>query len=119
MWADLRCQGDGWIIIDNETDISTIAKLPAQKQPTSCQLPGAIESGNIEFGFAAVQQLAPSGCAKTPDAQRRKYSFARFRYGIFNPWSNENIIKQVINMQTQEITELIRINGQNSETTRI
>ena len=57
LWADLRCQGDGWIIIDNETDISTIAKLPAQKQPTSCQLPGAIESGNIEFGFAAVAAI--------------------------------------------------------------
>ena len=57
LWADLRCQGDGWIIIDNETDISTIAKLPAQIKPTSCQLPGAIESGNIEFGFAAVAAI--------------------------------------------------------------
>ena len=56
-WADLRCQGDGWIIIDNETDILTIAKLPTQIKPTSCQLPGAIESGNIEFGFAAVAAI--------------------------------------------------------------
>mgnify|MGYP001215488191 FL=1 len=57
LWADLRCQGDGWIIIDNETDISTLAKLPVQNQPIGCQLPGAIESGNIEFGFAAVAAI--------------------------------------------------------------
>ena len=57
MWVDLRCQVDGWIIIDNETDNTIMAKLPKQIQPTSCQLPGAIEIGNIEFGFAAVAAI--------------------------------------------------------------
>ena len=57
VWSDLRCQGDGWIIIDNETENSTVAKLPPQIKPTSCQLPGAIESGNIEFGFATAAAI--------------------------------------------------------------
>jgi hypothetical protein len=53
-WLDLRCQGDGWIIIDSSTDSKIVDHLPQSKKPTSCQMPGAIENGNIEFGFAAV-----------------------------------------------------------------
>ena len=53
-WADLRCQGDGWIFINHQTDTKKISPLPIQTKPTSCQLPGAISSGNIEFGFAAA-----------------------------------------------------------------
>ena len=53
-WLDLRCQGDGWIIIDSSTDSKIIDHLPQSKKPTSCQMPGALEDGNIEFGFAAV-----------------------------------------------------------------
>jgi len=56
-WLDLRCQGDGWIILDNNTDSKLISGLPQSEKPTSCQLPGAIENGNIEFGFAAVAAL--------------------------------------------------------------
>ena len=56
-WVDLRCQGDGWMLIDSETHTSILNKIPNNKQPVGCQLPGAIESGNIEFGFAAVAAL--------------------------------------------------------------
>jgi len=56
-WVDLRCQGDGWLLIDSDTNRSTLDKIPTNKQPVGCQLPGAIESGNIEFGFAAVAAL--------------------------------------------------------------
>ena len=56
-WVDLRCQGDGWMLIDSETNTSILNKIPNNKQPVGCQLPGAIESGNIEFGFAAVAAL--------------------------------------------------------------
>ena len=56
-WVDLRCQGDGWMLIDSDTNTSILNKIPNNKQPVSCQLPGAIEGGNIEFGFAAVAAL--------------------------------------------------------------
>ena len=56
-WVDLRCQGDGWMLIDSDTNTSILNKIPNNKQPVGCQLPGAIESGNIEFGFAAVAAL--------------------------------------------------------------
>ena len=56
-WVDLRCQGDGWLLIDSDTNRSILNKIPNNKQPVGCQLPGAIESGNVEFGFAAVAAL--------------------------------------------------------------
>ena len=56
-WVDLRCQGDGWLLIDSDTNRSIVGSIPNNKQPVGCQLPGAIESGNIEFGFAAVAAL--------------------------------------------------------------
>ena len=56
-WVDLRCQGDGWLLIDSDTNRSIVRSIPNNKQPVGCQLPGAIESGNIEFGFAAVAAL--------------------------------------------------------------
>ena len=56
-WVDLRCQGDGWLLIDSDTNSNILEKVPQNKQPVGCQLPGAIENGNIEFGFAAVAAL--------------------------------------------------------------
>ena len=56
-WVDLRCQGDGWLLIDSDTNRSIVSSIPNNKQPVGCQLPGAIENGNIEFGFAAVAAL--------------------------------------------------------------
>jgi len=56
-WVDLRCQGDGWLLLDSDTNRSIVSSIPNNKQPVGCQLPGAIESGNIEFGFAAVAAL--------------------------------------------------------------
>ena len=56
-WVDLRCQGDGWLLIDSDTNRSILDKIPNNKQPIGCQLPGAIENGNIQFGFAAVAAL--------------------------------------------------------------
>jgi len=56
-WVDLRCQGDGWLLLDNNTDESVRRQIPTNQHPVSCQMPGAIESGNIEFGFAAVAAL--------------------------------------------------------------
>jgi CheY-like chemotaxis protein len=53
-WLDLRCRGDGWMLLDSNTDSTIISQLSPPHEPTSCQLEGALEAGNIEFGFAAV-----------------------------------------------------------------
>ena len=50
-WLDLRCQGDGYIALDYRMDPVEVTKLtPLDSASASCQLPGAIESGNIQFG---------------------------------------------------------------------
>ena len=48
-WVDLRCQGDGWLLLDNNTDESVRRQIPTNQHPVSCQMPGAIENGNIEL----------------------------------------------------------------------
>ena len=50
-WLDLRCQGDGYIALDYRIDPVDVTKLtPLDSESASCQIPGAIESGNIQFG---------------------------------------------------------------------
>ena len=53
-WLDLRARGDGfvmWSHLDDLQILDTVPKLPEGKS-ASCQLDGAIETGNIQFGFA-------------------------------------------------------------------
>ena len=56
-WVDLRCRGDGWLLIDSDTNRNILAKIPQNQKPVGCQLPGAVADDNIEFGFAAVAAL--------------------------------------------------------------
>ena len=56
-WVDLRCRGDGWLLIDSDTNRNILAKIPQNEKPVGCQLPGAAIDDNIEFGFAAVAAL--------------------------------------------------------------
>ena len=56
-WVDLRCRGDGWLLIDSDTNRNILAKIPQNQKPVGCQLPGALAEDNIEFGFAAVAAL--------------------------------------------------------------
>lgn len=53
-WLDLRARGDGFVIWSHLDDIQTLDSLPTLPEGTSasCQLDGAIETGNIQFGFA-------------------------------------------------------------------
>ncbi|DAC62998.1 MAG TPA: hypothetical protein D7I10_02940 [Candidatus Poseidoniales archaeon] len=53
-WLDLRARGDGFVIwshLDNLEILDSLPKLP-EGISASCQLDGAIETGNIQFGFA-------------------------------------------------------------------
>ncbi len=53
-WLDLRCLGDGYIAIDNTVDTSIVSQLTPNQESQSCQFEGAIESGNIQFGYMSA-----------------------------------------------------------------
>lgn len=53
-WLDLRARGDGFVMWSHNDDLRVLDSLPKLPEgtSTSCQLNGAVESGNIQFGFA-------------------------------------------------------------------
>ena len=65
-WIDLRCGGDGYLVMSSESEKELVAHMTPDHEPKSCQHDGALEIGNLEFGFAiaasygaqwALQQL--------------------------------------------------------------
>jgi hypothetical protein len=50
LWLDLRCRGDGYIAMDHTVDPRFVSRRTPDQAPMSCQMDGAIESGNIQFG---------------------------------------------------------------------
>ncbi len=54
-WLDLRCAGDNYIALDSRMDPAEVDRLTDEGQsPGSCQMDGAIASGNIQFGHLAA-----------------------------------------------------------------
>ncbi len=54
-WLDLRCSGDGYMAMDYELEPELVTHMtPLDQEPASCQYPGAVESGNVQFGYAAA-----------------------------------------------------------------
>ena len=52
-WLDLRCGGDGWLALDDEFNPALVTMMtPLDQTPASCQLPDAMETGNVQFGYA-------------------------------------------------------------------
>lgn len=52
-WLDLRCSGDGYVALDSDSDINLVNHMtPEDQVPASCQYPGAVEIGNVQFGFS-------------------------------------------------------------------
>ena len=53
-WLDLRARGDGFVMWSNQDDLRLLDNLPKLPEgiSASCQLDEAVESGNIQFGFA-------------------------------------------------------------------
>tara|TARA_B100001750_G_scaffold8206_1_gene6364 strand:- start:5425 stop:6114 length:690 start_codon:yes stop_codon:yes gene_type:complete len=51
-WLDLRCSGDGYMAMDYELDPELVVHMtPLDQVPASCQYPGAVETGNVQFGY--------------------------------------------------------------------
>ena len=53
-WLDLRCLGDGYIAIDDSVKNSIVSQLTPIQKSQSCQFEGAIDSGNIQFGYLSA-----------------------------------------------------------------
>ncbi len=53
-WLDLRCLGDGYIALDDSVVSDLISEFTPEQESQSCQFDGAIESGNIQFGFMSA-----------------------------------------------------------------
>ena len=53
-WLDLRCRGDGFLMWSHLDDIRVLNMFPPlpDGESASCQLDEAVETGNIQFGFA-------------------------------------------------------------------
>jgi len=53
-WIDLRCSGDGWMILSSDSDAALVKQMTPDHQPMSCQVEGALDAGNLEFGFSVA-----------------------------------------------------------------
>ena len=53
-WIDLRCSGDGWMILSSNSDRALVEQMTPDHQPMSCQVEGALDAGNLEFGFSVA-----------------------------------------------------------------
>ena len=54
-WLDLRCAGDNYIALDCRMNPAEVERLTDPSQlPGSCQMEGALDSGNIQFGHLAA-----------------------------------------------------------------
>ena len=53
-WLDLRCRGDGFLMWSHQDDVRVLNMFPPlpDGESASCQLDEAVETGNIQFGFA-------------------------------------------------------------------
>ena len=53
-WLDLRARGDGFVMWSHQDDLCVLDCIPklSEGTSTSCQLEEAVETGNIQFGFA-------------------------------------------------------------------
>jgi hypothetical protein len=56
-WIDLRCSGDGWVALTSKSPEILIREMTPDHEPKSCQVDGALESGNLEFGFAVAAAI--------------------------------------------------------------
>ena len=84
-WLDLRCGGDGYVMLSSESPEALVNHMTPDHQPMSCQHPGALEDGNLEFGFAVAAAFGAQWIVQhlrghTPPVQ----AMGSLTYGAFN-----------------------------------
>ena len=123
-WLDLRCQGDGYVALDYRIDPVDVTKLtPLDSESASCQLPGAIESGNIQFGHLlagahgsqwAIQFLriiAGEVTASLPSPQTANISFGTLGRFELNPQTIDPRSEIQPTLHDEETIELLLRSG--------
>lgn len=53
-WLDVRCSGDGWLVLSSQSAPALLERMTPDHEPMSCQVQGALETGNLEYGFAVA-----------------------------------------------------------------
>ena len=53
-WLDLRCSGDGHVALSYRSLPALVERMTPDHAPASCQVPGALDAGNLEYGFASA-----------------------------------------------------------------
>ena len=123
-WLDLRCQGDGYVALDYRIDPVDVTKLtPLDSESASCQLPDAIESGNIQFGHLlagahgsqwAIQFLriiAGEVTASLPSPQTANISFGTLGRFELNPQTIDPRSEIQPTLHDEETIELLVRSG--------
>ncbi len=53
-WLDLRCSGDGHVALSFQSLPALVERMTPDHEPASCQVSGALDAGNLEYGFASA-----------------------------------------------------------------
>ena len=84
-WADLRCGGDGYVMLSSKSEPNLVRYMTPDHEPMSCQHPGALDDGNLEFGFANAASLGAQWALQVLRGQQAPVqSMGSLTYGAFN-----------------------------------
>jgi hypothetical protein len=84
-WADLRCGGDGYVMLSSKSEPGLVRHMTPDHKPMSCQHPGALDEGNLEFGFANAASLGAQWALQVLRGQQAPVqSIGSLTYGAFN-----------------------------------
>ena len=84
-WADLRCGGDGYVMLSSKSEPNLVRHMTPDHEPMSCQHPGALDDGNLEFGFANAASLGAQWALQVLRGQQAPVqSMGSLTYGAFN-----------------------------------
>lgn len=64
-WLDVRCSGDGWVVLSSASPSALLERMTPDHPPKSCQVDGALDAGNLEFGFAVAAAHAAQWALQT------------------------------------------------------
>ena len=60
-WVDVRCSGDGWLMLSSETSPALLERMTPDHEPMSCQVEGALEAGNLNSVLQQPLHMALNG----------------------------------------------------------
>lgn len=64
-WLDVRCSGDGWMVLSSDSHPALLERMTPDHEPASCQVAGALDAGNLEFGFAVAAAFGAQWALQT------------------------------------------------------